>query len=159
MHCVSIRGERSVDAAAFFQDTYTPALEAGEILTDVVLPVPPLTSRSVYLKIQRRSGDFAIASVAVVLTLDADGRCERIGLALGGVDATPVLPAEVAEFLRGKVLSEEVIAEAGAMLGKRLHPIEDVRGSADYKRRIACVAFARALRGAIAGPNHAAGNA
>ena len=146
LRCVSRRGERMVEASAFFQDTYTPALEAGEILSDVFLPVPPQNSEGVYIKMQRRSGDFAIASVALQLSVDDEGRCVAVGLGLGGVAPTPFAPAVIAEALRGRVLSEAAIDEAAAILPGLLDPIEDVRGSADYKRTIAKVAFGRALK-------------
>ena len=149
IRCVSRRGERTVEASAFFTDTYTTALEAGEILTEVRIPVPSPASKAVYVKMHRRTGDFAIASVALQLTVGGGGRCEAIGLGLGGVGATPIAPTEVMEFLKGRVLSESVIEEAGAMLVAKLEPIEDIRGSVDYKRRIAGVAFRRAFRRAM----------
>lgn len=149
LRCLSRRGERTIEASGFFQDTYTPALEPGEILTDVFLPVPPPESAGIYIKMQRRAGDFAIASVALQLAADGKGRCESVGLALGGVSATPLAPAGIAEFLVGRVLCEAVIDEAAAMLPEQLDPMEDVRGSADYKRKIAKVAFGRALTRAM----------
>ena len=144
--CVSLRGERMINAGDFFKDTYTTALEDGEILTDIFFPLPHPASRAAYIKIHRRTGDFAIASVALQFTVDGAGHCQTIGLGVGGVGATPVAPADVIAFLQGKTLSDPVIEEAASMLKARLHPIEDIRGSSDYKRRIAGVAFQRAFR-------------
>lgn len=149
LRCVSRRGERLVEAKAFFKDAYTPAVAPGEILTDIFFPIPPPASTGVYVKIRKRMGDFAIASVALQLTIDTNGRCDSVGLGLGGVAPTPIAPREIVEFLNGRVLSESVIDEASAMLAKHLDPIEDLRGSADYKRSIASVAFGRAVHRAM----------
>jgi CO/xanthine dehydrogenase FAD-binding subunit len=64
---------------------------------------------------------------------------------MGGVGATPLRPVEVIRFLEGKPLSQPVVEEAASMLPAALDPIPDVRGSADYKRKVAAVALRRAL--------------
>jgi carbon-monoxide dehydrogenase medium subunit len=133
-------------ASAFFKDTYTTALEQEEILTDVFFPMSTPGSVGVYVKIRKRSGDFAIASVGLQLRIAVDGRCDKAGLGIGGVAPTPLAPQAIAEFLVGKTLSETVIQKSCAMLEQYLDPIDDLRGSADYKRSIAAVALERAIR-------------
>lgn len=145
MRCLSKRGERFVSAAEFFTDTYTTALAGEELLADVFFPLPKPANRAAYIKIHRRTGDFAIASAAVQFDLDDAGRCKSVGIGMGGVGATPLRPMEVIRFLEGKALSEPVIEEAASMLSAALEPIPDVRGSADYKRKVAAVALRRAL--------------
>jgi carbon-monoxide dehydrogenase medium subunit len=145
MRCLSKRGERFVNAAEFFTDTYTTALSEGELLTDVFFPKSKPSHRAAYIKIHRRTGDFAIASAAVQLDLDNESRCKSIGIGMGGVGATPLRPLEVVGFLAGKPLSEDIIEEAVSMLPAAVDPIADVRGSADYKRKVAAVALRRAL--------------
>jgi len=149
MRCVGPQGERVIPALAFFKDTYTTALAPDEILTDVFFPVPPAGSVGVYVKIRKRSGDFAIASAALQLTIGADGRCEKAGVGIGGVAPTPVAPRRIAAFVAGKTPCDAVFQEACAMLGAYLDPIDDLRGSADYKRSIAGVALERAFRRAL----------
>jgi carbon-monoxide dehydrogenase medium subunit len=149
LRCVSRRGDRLIDAAEFFRDAYTTAMAPGEILADIFFPVPPAGSVGTYVKIRKRSGDFAIASVALQVVADALGRCEWIGLGVGGGAATPIAPRDVTAFLKGKVLDGPVIDEACAILARSLDPIEDLRGSADYKRSIACVALERAAQRAV----------
>lgn len=147
--CVSRKGERFVEARDFFKDTYTTALESGELLTDVFFPVPPDDSKWGYVKIHRRTGDLAIASAAVQLALDGNGRCRAAGLGLGGVGPTPLIPWNAVEFLAGRELTGAAIAEAAALMAAQLEPIEDIRGAADYKRRVAKTAFKRAVESAI----------
>ncbi len=147
--CVSKKGERLVEARHFFRDTYTTALDPGELLTHVYFPIPPAVGRWAYIKIHRRTGDFATASTAVQMTVDDQGRCVTIGLGLGGVGPTPLIPENAVEFLTGRELTDANIDEAGVMVAAQLDPIEDIRGAVDYKRRVGRVAFGRAMRKAI----------
>lgn len=146
MRCVGPGGKRVIPASAFFTDTYTTALAPEEILIDVLFPVPMPDSVGVYVKIRKRSGDFSIASVALQARMSAEGRCDKAGVGIGGVAPTPLAPQAIAEFLTGKTMSEEVIQETCAMLPQYLDPIDDLRGSAGYKRSVAAVALERALR-------------
>jgi carbon-monoxide dehydrogenase medium subunit len=147
--CVSKRGERFIEAEDFFKDTYTTALEPGELLKDVFFPIPPDDGKWAYVKIHRRAGDFAIASTAVQIALNGSNQCKTVGLGLGGVGLTPLAPRNVAEYLTGRTLTDANIEEAGTMLAAQLDPIEDIRGAADYKRRVAKAAFRRAIEKAI----------
>ena len=147
--CVSKNGERFIEARNFFEDTYTTALQPGELLTDVFFPIPPEEGKWAYVKIHRRAGDFAIASTAVQIALNDDNRCKTVGLSFGGVGLTPLIPGHVVEYLMGRELTDASIEEAGTMLAAQLDPIEDIRGTADYKRRVAKTAFKRAIGKAI----------
>jgi len=146
MRCAGPQGHREIQASAFFTDTYTTALAQDEILTDVLFPVPSRGSTGTYVKIRKRSGDFAIVSIALQMRMAADGRCEKVGIGIGGVAPTAVAPHDVAEFLAGKPLSETVMREACGLLEQYLDPIDDLRGSADYKRSVAGAMLERALR-------------
>ncbi len=145
MRCVSENGERVIPAHEFFLDTYATALNSMEILADVRFPVPPPRSASAYVKIRKRSGDFAIASVAVQITRNEAGQCIKVGIGVGGAAPTPIVPLNISDFLNGKRLSKDVIGDACKMLAECVDPIEDLRGSAAYKRDIATVALERAL--------------
>ena len=145
MRCTSQSGDRVISAGAFFKDTFTPAIDSREILVDVRFPIPPAGSKGVYIKIRKRAGDFAIASAAVQITCDANGRCANVGVGLGGVGSTPVLPNQVVDYLTGRTLTAKAIEQACDLLEKQIDPIEDIRGSVAYKRRLARVVLERAL--------------
>ena len=145
MRCVNQEGYRMISADEFFLDTYTTALKPDEILVDVFFPVPPEDSDGVYVKIRKRSGDFAIASVALQITRDGNGRCTKVGIGLGGVAPTAISPKPIIEFLLGKELSSAVIKGACGMLRECLDPIDDLRGSVEYKCSVAEVALERAF--------------
>jgi carbon-monoxide dehydrogenase medium subunit len=140
------KGERSIAANQFYKDLYTTALAAGEILTEIRIPLPPARSGGAYAKLKRKTGDFAVAAAAVQLTLDAKGAVERAAIALTNAGPTPVEATEAAKFLVGKNPSESLIAEAAGMAAKRSAPSADHRGSVDYKRDMARVMVVRALQ-------------
>jgi carbon-monoxide dehydrogenase medium subunit len=66
------KGERVIPVETFFVSLFTTALEQGEILTEIRIPIPPAKSGGAYFKVERKVGDFATAAVAAQLTLDAE---------------------------------------------------------------------------------------
>jgi carbon-monoxide dehydrogenase medium subunit len=126
-------GRRLVAADDFFQDYFETALAEGEMVTAVVLPKAPERSVAAYEKFARTDGDFATTSVAVVLGLGQGGTCSYVRLALGGSGATPLRTAAAEAVLQGSGLDEAALSEAGRLLAEAADPIDDVRGSADYR--------------------------
>jgi aerobic carbon-monoxide dehydrogenase medium subunit len=149
LKCVSPRGERLIPASEFFTFAYTTALAADEILTEVVFPLPEGSSAGVYVKLERVAGDFAIASAAVQLSLDKNGACSAIGIGVTGGDAVPTKGVSVEELLRGKKITAALIDEAGGLIQDGAEPIEDMRGSASYKKKALSVMLRRGLRAAL----------
>ena len=88
---------RKVIAGSFFKDLFQTALRYNEILSEVRITLPPPRSGGAYLKLERKEGDFAVASVASQLTIDAKGNCSRIGIGLGGVGETSIKARETEE--------------------------------------------------------------
>ena len=146
MKCIGPRGERVIPAADFFTFAYTTALQNDEILTEVILPIPHSGSAGAYLKLERVAGDFAIASAAVQLSLDPNDACNRIGIGVTGAGTVPQQALSVETLLRGKKITPELIDEAGQLIQAGAEPIEDLRGSAAYKKK----ALGAILRRAIA---------
>jgi carbon-monoxide dehydrogenase medium subunit len=145
MKCISPRGERVISAADFFTFAYTTALQSDEILTEVILPVPNSGSAGVYLKLERVAGDFAIASAAVQLSLDSNDACNRIGIGVTGAGTVPQQALSVEILLRGKKITPELIDEAGRLIQEGAEPIEDLRGSAAYKKKALSAILRRAI--------------
>jgi carbon-monoxide dehydrogenase medium subunit len=149
MKCMSPRGERVIRAADFFTFSYTTALQSDEILTEVILPIPNSGSAGVYLKLERVAGDFAIASAAVQLSLDSNDACNQIGIGVTGAATVPQKALSVETLLRGKKITPELIDEAGRLIQEGAEPIEDLRGSAGYKKKALSAILRRALRTAL----------
>jgi len=149
LKCVSPRGERLIPACEFFTFAYTTALASDEVLTEVILPLAEKSSAGVYVKLERVAGDFAIASAAVQLSLEKNGACNAIGVGVTGADSVPTKGASVESLLRGKKITSELIDQAGQLIQDGAEPIEDMRGSASYKKRALSVMLRRALRAAL----------
>ncbi|HET7889853.1 MAG TPA: xanthine dehydrogenase family protein subunit M [Bradyrhizobium sp.] len=148
MKISSSRGERELEASEFFAGLLTTSLEADEMLTAIVLPTPKPRSGSCFLEVARRRGDFALAGVAAVVTLDDQGRCEGARLALCGVGDTPVDASDAAASLVGQRCTEQTIEAVAADVQKAIDPPGNVHASADYQRHIAGVLTRRALAAA-----------
>jgi aerobic carbon-monoxide dehydrogenase medium subunit len=143
----SSRGRRPIPATDFFVDTFTTALRQGELLTEIRIPMGRCRL-SAYVKLERQPGDFGVVGVAAVVELASDGTCSSCGVALSGV-GPKVLKAKRSEGLVvGKRLDEGTLERAGRAAAEDCDPVGDLRGSAEYKRRMAQVMTIRALRAA-----------
>lgn len=139
------KGERSIAAGKFYTDLYTTALARDEILTEIRIPVPPANSGGAYQKLKRKTGDFAVAAVAVQLTLDGKGAVASAGIGLTNAGPTPVEAAAAAKFLVGRMPDAKTLAEAAKLAAADSNPSADHRGSIEYKKDMARVLAARAL--------------
>jgi carbon-monoxide dehydrogenase medium subunit len=153
---VGPKGTRRIPVAGFFTGPLATALGAGEILTEIRVPLPPPRTGGAYLKMERKVGDFATAAVGVQLTLADGGTCARVGIGLTNVGATPIKARRAEAVLRGRRVDEPAIREAAQAAADESDPAADLRGSVAYKRDLVRVLTARALRRALerAGASH-----
>lgn len=128
-----LAGRRIVAAAEFFQDYLTTALEPGEIVTAVRVPPPPAGARGRYFKLTRVDGDYATVAVAVLLGRQKE-ICTHIAVALGAVGPRPVRDRDAERSLIGRPLTVRALADLGQTLTAATDPVDDVRGSATYRR-------------------------
>jgi CO/xanthine dehydrogenase FAD-binding subunit len=140
-------GERVIPAQELFAGYWTTALDAAEIITDVLIPVARPRQGWSFHEMVRRTSDFAIVAVAALVELDESGTAVVAArVALAGV-ADRVTLAD--DGLTGSTSDEDLDA-AAARIAERLEPSDDVHASAAYRRRLAAVLTARALRQARA---------
>jgi aerobic carbon-monoxide dehydrogenase medium subunit len=130
---VGPRGERKMPIKDFFLSVFTTALEPGDILTEIRIPISRGRSGGAYFKLERKVGDFATVGVAAQITVDRDGICQEAGIGLTNVGATPLKANLAEDFLRGKALDEATIKQAGQLAAKAAQPSSDLRGPAEYK--------------------------
>ena len=142
-------GQREIAVKDFFTSLFETALGPEEILTEIRIPLPPANSGGAYLKLERKVGDFATAGVAVQVTLDDAGNCKSAGVGLTNVGLTPIKATKTEAFLAGKTLDDATINQAGEIAASESQPMDDIRGSADYKRDLVRVLTARALKRAL----------
>ena len=145
VRAVSSGGARTIPVEELFFDYYESALEPGEIIESVTIPRPAAGARSVYLKfLPRTEDDYATVAVAAVGEVE-DGTCASVRVALIAAGPTPVRATEVESALTGQPLSAESIRLAAETVRDQVDPLDDFRGSADYKREMAVVFTRRAL--------------
>ena len=143
----SREGQRRVALDEFFVDYFETALQPGEVLVAVELPPMPHGTRVTYKKfLPRTQDDYATVSVAAALRVGTDSTCEEVRLALGAAATTPVRARQVESALRGQPLSPGAIKEAAGLVRDEVDPLDDLRGSAAYKREMARVWTRRALQ-------------
>jgi aerobic carbon-monoxide dehydrogenase medium subunit len=143
------KGERVIPIEDFFLTLFSTALQHDEILTEIRIPIPPPRSGGAYLKLERKVGDFATAAVAVQLTLDDKGACQKVGIGLTNVGPTPVKARKAEDFLRGKRLDEANIAQAAQLAADEADPSADLRGPVEYKKGLVKELSKRALTRAL----------
>ena len=147
----SSSGQRACPVEDLFIDYYETDVRPGEVLTSLTVPVPAPNVRGAYLKfLPRTADDYATVSVAAVLTLGDGSICEDARIVLGAAGITPVRARAAEDLLRGQEPTDEVIRAAAATVPDVVDPLDDFRGSADYKREMAGVFTRRALAQALA---------
>ena len=127
-------GRREIGIDDFFPDFFTTALEDNEILTEIRIPASQPGSGGAYQKIERKVGDYAAAAVACQLSLEADGKIQQIGIGLTNVGPVPIRSVGAEGNLRGKTPDDSLIQESGRLAAEECNPVDDLRGSAGYKR-------------------------
>ena len=139
------RGERVIPIEEFFLSLFSTALQPGEILTEIRVPVPPARSSGAYFKLERKVGDFATAAVAAQVTFEAGGAVQKAGIALTNVGPTPIKATKAEDFLRGKKLDEANTRRAAQLAADDAQPSSDLRGPAEYKTGLVKELAKRAL--------------
>ena len=139
-------GVRTCPVDEMFVDYYETDVRPGEVLTAVIVPVPSEDTGGAYLKfLPRTADDYATVSVAATVSRNDDNTCRDVRIVLGAAGVTPVRATAAEDALRGQQLTDETIRAAAATVPDAVDPLDDFRGSADYKREMAGVFVRRAL--------------
>jgi carbon-monoxide dehydrogenase medium subunit len=142
----SKNGERIVSLSdGFFQDYYETSIEPGELITEVIVPNQPAGARTAYLKfLPRTADDYATVAVAAMATVEG-GVVKTLRVALGAAGPTPIHATAVEQALIGQTITPQRIRDAADAVAALVDPLEDFRGSSEYKRDMAVVFTRRAL--------------
>lgn len=141
-------GQRAVSAADFFRGPYTNACTPEELLIGIRLTQWPAGTGHAFLEFQRKHGSYALMGAAILVQVDGE-KIERAAIALCGVAETPVRAREAENLLLGNVPTTGVFEEAAEKAVADLQPLPDVKGSAEYRRKLARVYVRRGLDLAI----------
>lgn len=136
---------RQVALADYYLGYKKDVRKDGELITSVILPDLKATDYSAFYKLARRKGDaITVAGVAVTVRI-ADGVCKKVRIALGSVSPAPMRALRSERLLEGKRLTAEAIDAAAQAAEADCKPIDDVRASATYRRKMARVLVRRLL--------------
>lgn len=138
--------QRWIAASDFFVGALTTDLKPDEMLVEIELPLPKPRTGACFMEIARRRGDFAIAGVAAMVTLDDRDQCSEVRLSFCGVGETPVDASSVADTLIGHRLTEQAGRDVAASAQAMIEPGGSVHATADYQRHVAGVLTERALQ-------------
>jgi carbon-monoxide dehydrogenase medium subunit len=140
-------GRRMVPVREFLLGPYETALDDGEILVEIRVPIE--ASVSAYEKVDRRAGDWAVAAVGAAVRFDGE-TLAQVGIGLTAVGAPNFVAIEAEDFLRGGPATGERIAEAASIAARHCNPYADQRGPVAYKRSLVDTLTTRALTRAVA---------
>lgn len=141
-------GERTMKAEDFLVDLLTTALEPGEILREIRIAKTQGKSGQAYQKAPHPASGFAVVGVAANLTLNADGSCASASFGVTGVGNKAYRPTGTEAALVGKTLDDQTISAAAAKIADGIDVNSDLYASAEYRRHLATVYAARAIKAA-----------
>ena len=128
----STEGERTVPLADYFTGYRESVRRPGELITEVVVPLPA-AELTAFHKIAKRAFD-DISSVAIGFAIDVrDGTVAKARIGLGGVAATPIRALDAEAALEGRPWTQETVDAAAEVLGRAGTPISDQRASAEFR--------------------------
>jgi xanthine dehydrogenase small subunit len=126
--------EREIKLQDFYRAYKTLDLKDNEIVKEIIFPKPPAGFKFNFEKVSKRTHlDIASVNSAIAIVTE-NNVIKEIGLSAGGVAPVPKYLSVAAEYLEGKSVEKEIIAEASEIAMNEISPISDVRGSAEYKR-------------------------
>ncbi|MDT3415047.1 carbon-monoxide dehydrogenase medium subunit/2-furoyl-CoA dehydrogenase FAD binding subunit [Brevibacillus aydinogluensis] len=148
---------REVPVEDFFITYLTTDIASTEMLTEIQIPVDALPKGYAFVEFSRRHGDFALVAVASLLDTDEDGTITAGRIAIGGVDAVPMLAHDAMDVLLGEKLTDALLEEAGNIAAENTDPESDLHASREYRQHLAKVFTKRAIRKAYERSQHKLG--
>jgi carbon-monoxide dehydrogenase medium subunit len=146
----SSAGKRTIPAAEFFVDLLSTQMRAGEILTEVRVPVQGARCGSAYAKLAQQASGFALCGVAACVRLNGKGAAEHVRVGVTGVGVKAYRATAVEQALQGRIPESQAIQEAARHAADNVDVLADLHASADYRRAMALVYARRALTAAAA---------
>ncbi len=142
----SARGERVVPFSNFFLGVRKTAMQPDELVSEILFQKMSPKDRGTFIKLGlRRAQAISVVSAAVVLEFE-DMEISNAWIALGAVAPTIITCGDAEQAMVGNYLSDAVIQAAAELAAQEAKPIDDVRGTAEYRREMARVCVLRALR-------------
>jgi carbon-monoxide dehydrogenase medium subunit len=143
---VSLGAERIVPIKEFFKGPFMTCLEAGELLTEILVPSIPPNTGGIYLWLPKRTAaDETLVGVATLMTLDPGGVCSSVRIGLGSVASTPIRAEKAEKLLKNKKIDDGFLREVGEIAVDEAAP----RSRAEYRASMVGVLVIRALKESV----------
>ena len=142
----SAQGDRTMALEDFSLDFFETALEEGEIVLEVQVPVPEAKTGAAYQKFNLLESDQGMVGVAAAVTLNGGGKCKDVRVVLGNAGPKPILVKKIEELLIGKTYDEKLFAEAGKIASEDCEPVSDIHASEEHRRHLLGVLTKRMLK-------------
>lgn len=134
----SVRGEKLLPLTDFFKGVNLTVMAPNEILTEIEIPPVPQGLGSAFMKITRVGAD--ISKVSAAAALERDGEiCTSCRIALGAVAPVPMRAEQAEKLVIGKRIEPGLLEEAGKKAAEEIKPIDDIRSTTQYRRKVASV--------------------
>ncbi len=142
----SANGSRTVALKDFYTGVRKTVMQADEMLVDISFPAMKTTQRGTFIKLAlRRAQAISLVDVAILLDFDSDS-VSSASITLGAVAPTIIHAPEAEKYLEGKKLTDDVITKAARLTMNASKPIDDIRGSAAYRKEMVRVCTSRGLK-------------
>ena len=145
---VTAKSEREISLADFFVDTFTTALEPGEIIREIIVPVEDQSTGTSYHKVVQKASGFAIVGVAARVR-KANGKIGMVRIGVTGLSGKAYRATNVEKALEGTAASPADIQKAAALVADGVDANADLHASANYRKQLGRVYTARALATAL----------
>jgi len=145
VHCQGPDGKRSIDINDFVEDLYQTALRPGEIVTGVRFKAPVAGSSGAYCAFKRSAPAYPTATAGVQMTLGDGETVTDVRIAMGSASLTPIRARDAEDEMRGRALTADLIAKAADAAVAATDPVDDQRGSAEFKKQLFRALVKRAI--------------
>jgi carbon-monoxide dehydrogenase medium subunit len=145
-----LKEERHIPIESFFKGANYTALNKEEVLVEIRIPLGSEKTGTSFLKLRRHQTaiDMAVVNVATALTCTKK-HCEAARIALGSVGPIPFRAKTAESVLAGSILDEEIIQKAAATAAEEARPIDDVRATSAYRKKMVAVLVRRSLENSL----------
>ncbi|MBW1861110.1 MAG: xanthine dehydrogenase family protein subunit M [Deltaproteobacteria bacterium] len=143
-------GKRHISIESFFKGANYSTLNKGEVLLEIRIPLCSEKAGTAFLKLRRHHTaiDMAVVNVATSLICEKE-RCKAAGIALGSVAPISFRAKKAESVLAGSELSEETIQKAAVTAAEEAKPIDDVRATAAYRKKMVAILVRRSLENSM----------
>ncbi len=142
----SNKGSRTIPVTDVITGPGSISLETGEFIIEFLLQQPPSRTSDAYERfIPRTEMDIAVVDAAARISLDESGNCKEAKIAIGAAAPTVIRVPEAEEILHGKKINDQLLAEVMEVASTACNPINDKRGTVEYRRQVAGVLAKRVI--------------